>query len=301
MKIAYPANNKYIVESKSIKLYLNSFNMDFNIAAKLYNELKVFIDNDNQQGWAKFDISQFLTWRELKQRFKDIEDKLAPIDGICEFFMAYRVALDLSKLLETKVSVVMIAADTNSGFDSDNTSFEFRTLINKFVNIDKSINSKDFSKVYEVPAYVESDGFDNLRKYVDDNKQDTVIKDESQGAIRRYHSSILKSNCRVTSQPDWGDIYITIDKDIKCSELLKYIISFRDECHFHEEICETVFVRLKELFDPKVLVVECLYARRGGIDINPVRSLYSSHISKYSVLNIISSDSKNNNVKTIKQ
>ena len=84
--------------------------MDFNIAAKLYNELKVFIDNDNQQGWAKFDISQFLTWRELKQRFKDIEDKLAPIDGICEFFMAYRVALDLSKLLETKVSVVMIAA-----------------------------------------------------------------------------------------------------------------------------------------------------------------------------------------------
>ena len=54
--------------------------------------------------------------------------------------------------------------------------------------------------------------------------------------------------------------------------LLKYIVSFRDECHFHEEICECVYKRLHDIFKPTELFVMCLYARRGGIDINPVRA-----------------------------
>ena len=57
--------------------------------------------------------------------------------------------------------------------------------------------------------------------------------------------------------------------------MLKYIVSFRNECHFHEEICETVYKRLKDRLFPDELVVTCLYARRGGIDINPVRA---SHV-----------------------
>ena len=53
--------------------------------------------------------------------------------------------------------------------------------------------------------------------------------------------------------------------------LLKYIVSFRDENHFHEEICETIYTRLWSIFRPAELAVTCLYARRGGIDINPTR------------------------------
>jgi 7-cyano-7-deazaguanine reductase len=105
------------------------------------------------------------------------------------------------------------------------------------------------------------------------------------GAIayeQRLHSALLKSNCRVTSQPDWGDIYIYIKSQlpVHAESMLKYIVSFRDECHFHEEICETVFKRLSVIFNPLELCVTCLYARRGGIDINPVRASHEHLISK---------------------
>ena len=91
--------------------------------------------------------------------------------------------------------------------------------------------------------------------------------------LYRYRSSLLKSNCRVTNQPDWGDVYIHMktDRGLIPSSLAQYIVSFRDECHFHEEICECIYKRLWDLYQPVELAVTCLYARRGGIDINPTR------------------------------
>ena len=91
---------------------------------------------------------------------------------------------------------------------------------------------------------------------------------------QHFHSALLKSNCRVTSQPDWGDvfIYINTNRYIDKTSLLKYVVSFRGECHFHEEICECIYKRLHDKFNPEALFVMCLYARRGGIDINPVRA-----------------------------
>ena len=64
--------------------------------------------------------------------------------------------------------------------------------------------------------------------------------------------------------------------------LYKYIISLRNECHFHEEIVETVYMRLLETFHPRDLGVFACYTRRGGIDINPMRA------SDISVLNLLS-------------
>ena len=89
----------------------------------------------------------------------------------------------------------------------------------------------------------------------------------------KVSSKLLKSNCRVTSQPDWGDVYIYLKgKQLPTHEsMLKYIISFRDECHFHEEICETIYKRLWDTFSHEELSVTCLYVRRGGWDINPQR------------------------------
>ena len=96
-------------------------------------------------------------------------------------------------------------------------------------------------------------------------------------------SSLLKSNCRVTSQPDWGDVFISMEgKWVPDNlELLKYIVSFRDECHFHEEICETIFKRLLDKFDPRGLMVACQYARRGGWDINPIRATHEHFFDEY--------------------
>jgi 7-cyano-7-deazaguanine reductase len=54
--------------------------------------------------------------------------------------------------------------------------------------------------------------------------------------------------------------------------LLSYLISFRNENHFHEEICEMIYKRLWDTFSPRKLMVSCIYTRRGGIDICPVRA-----------------------------
>ena len=90
----------------------------------------------------------------------------------------------------------------------------------------------------------------------------------------RYHSSSLRSNCRVTNQPDWGDVFIYIrgQKTITPQSFLQYIVSMRKENHFHEEICECIYKRLYDILQPDELFVTCLYTRRGGIDINPVRA-----------------------------
>lgn len=212
-KIVYPAKNKYIVESKSIKLYLNSFNM-----------------------------------QKFKGGIKTILEELQST-----------IAKDLSKLLETTVKVfVRLTCDVqdNLFYPPVFTNSDYPTLEK---NIDVSmISAKDYSENPNLLNGIES----------------TV------STVQRFHSALLKSNCRVTSQPDWGDVYIHYKGRyaINPTSLLQYIVSFRDECHFHEEICETIYMRLLRKFNPEELVVSCLYVRRGGIDINPTRS------SNYSLL-----------------
>jgi len=99
---------------------------------------------------------------------------------------------------------------------------------------------------------------------------------------QRFHSALLKSNCRVTSQPDWGDVYIYYKGkyEINKVSLLQYIVSFRDECHFHEEICETIYNSLWKKLQPEELHVMCLYTRRGGIDICPQRASHEHLLHK---------------------
>lgn len=90
----------------------------------------------------------------------------------------------------------------------------------------------------------------------------------------RVYTSTLRSNCKITNQPDYGTVYIQYKGDalVDLEGLLKYIVSFRNESHFHEEITETIFVRMKEAFNPDELMVTTLYTRRGGIDICPARA-----------------------------
>jgi 7-cyano-7-deazaguanine reductase len=99
----------------------------------------------------------------------------------------------------------------------------------------------------------------------------------------RVKSNLLRSNCRVTNQPDWGDVYIRIQgKKVPSAEsLAKYIVSHRTVSHFHEEICEMVFKHLTDAYEPEQLMVACLYTRRGGLDINPIRATHQSYIPDF--------------------
>jgi 7-cyano-7-deazaguanine reductase len=212
VKIVYPCNSEYIVESKSLKLYLNSFNMF------------------KCPGWGQKFVVEYLT-------------------GI--------IMRDLKKLLETEVRVM---------FNDDHT-LNAKSIfnLNGHVTLENRLPLDDivFDQYTESPELLEI--------------ADCHIPTDCCGSFsisQRYHSSLLKSNCRVTSQPDWGDVYIQLKShhEVDPTSLLKYIISFRDECHFHEEICETIYKRLQDVYMPSELCVTCLYTRRGGIDINPTRA-----------------------------
>ena len=216
VKCVYPCSSKYIVESKSIKLYFNSFNMT-----------KMGTDND-----------------EAVENFEEIASK------------------DLSNLLETSVAVsFQSGVRVNKKFHSPASAWD----IDDYLNVDLIDTSETTFDTYtETPGLLEA-----------------VARDRD--LEQKFYSGLLKSNCRVTSQPDWGDVFIHIKSKnaIDAHSILKYVVSFRDECHFHEEICECFYKRLQDAFDPSELLVMCLYARRGGIDINPVRASSQALIDKY--------------------
>ncbi|WUR12694.1 NADPH-dependent 7-cyano-7-deazaguanine reductase QueF [[Empedobacter] haloabium] len=89
-------------------------------------------------------------------------------------------------------------------------------------------------------------------------------------------SHLLKSNCLVTGQPDWGSVQITYaGPQIDQESLLKYLIGFRDHNEFHEQCVERIFTDILRQCRPQHLSVYARYTRRGGLDINPWRTNYS--------------------------
>jgi 7-cyano-7-deazaguanine reductase len=86
-------------------------------------------------------------------------------------------------------------------------------------------------------------------------------------------SNLLKSNCLVTGQPDWGTVKIDYQGNkINQEGLLKYIVSFRNHNEFHEQCVERIFMDIMRQCKPQQLSVYARYTRRGGLDINPYRS-----------------------------
>lgn len=98
-----------------------------------------------------------------------------------------------------------------------------------------------------------------------------IISDEL--VSETLYSDLLRSNCPVTGQPDWGSVYIEYTgKTIDHEALLKYLVSFREHSGFHELCVETIFVDVLQHCAPSELTVYARYLRRGGLDINPLRS-----------------------------
>jgi len=104
----------------------------------------------------------------------------------------------------------------------------------------------------------------------------TVAKNET-GIQETLVSHLLKSNCLITSQPDWASIQIRYEgKAIEHEGLLKYLISFRQHNEFHEQCVERIYNDIMQHCQPDKLTVCARYTRRGGLDINPFRSNYEA-------------------------
>ncbi|WP_297202252.1 NADPH-dependent 7-cyano-7-deazaguanine reductase QueF [uncultured Pluralibacter sp.] len=86
-------------------------------------------------------------------------------------------------------------------------------------------------------------------------------------------SHLLKSNCLITHQPDWGSVQIQYrGPRINREKLLRYLVSFRHHNEFHEQCVERIFCDIQRFCQPETLSVYARYTRRGGLDINPWRS-----------------------------
>ena len=213
-KVVYPATNPYIVESKSMKLYWNGFNM--------------------------------------QPMGKNVKEVLKNIKATAE--------KDLSKLLETDVKVQLYSqvldANLANEFATGRATWE-STYTSYWETLEECAGVEDtkFEVFNETPDLLE----------VFETKTSTPAN---------FRSTLLRSNCKITKQPDSGDIYIYYKgkNHVTANSLLKWIVSFRNECHFHEEICEAAYKRLWDVLQPKELLVTCFYARRGGWDIVPTRA-----------------------------
>lgn len=121
------------------------------------------------------------------------------------------------------------------------------------------------------------DVLDNTKKEIPllDDIDNAFLKNAKKGTLtqHKFYSNLLRSNCPVTNQPDWGalQIEITTEYALDFGEFLKYILSFRQHNGFHEQCVERIFADCMIHYRPVFLRVLANYTRRGGIDINPVR------------------------------
>ncbi len=193
-----PADSPNIIESKSFKLYLNSFNQ-----TRLADEAEL-------AGLLTRDLSAAIG--------KPVAVEIVPP----ERFASQRIA-DLD------------------GYCIDNLDIE----------IDTYSPAPQLLRCEEYPVPVE----------------ETLV------------SNLLKSNCLVTGQPDWASVQIRyFGPAINRESLLRYLISFRNHNEFHEQCVERIFMDIQRMCRPMKLAVYARYTRRGGLDINPWRSNFSTSL-----------------------
>jgi 7-cyano-7-deazaguanine reductase len=117
------------------------------------------------------------------------------------------------------------------------------------------------------------DDLDVAIEHYDHPQPELLVCDAGRVVEESLHSHLLKSNCPVTGQPDWGSVVVEYrGAALQAESLLAYLVSFRQHADFHEQCVERIFLDLQRLLQPEKLTVYARYVRRGGLDINPYRS-----------------------------
>lgn len=207
-RFGIPASSPFIVESKSLKLYLNSIN-----------------------------FTEFANWETVQTLIEK----------------------DLSACVQAEVKVELFELDDDL---NDKTSGLLIAQPEGICIDDALANSSEKVALCAHPdASLLSD--DKTDANLDSNKTQPYV----------FYSNLLRSNCPVTNQPDWGTLAVSItsEKLVNDANMLRYILSFRQHNGFHEQCVEQIFADLSKHYEPSELMVRAWYTRRGGIDINPCR------------------------------
>jgi 7-cyano-7-deazaguanine reductase len=117
---------------------------------------------------------------------------------------------------------------------------------------------------------IDVDGYTPDRSLLQANHDEAAVEET-------LVSHLLKSNCLVTGQPDWASVQIKYaGPQIDQEGLLRYLIGFREHNEFHEQCVERIFIDILQCCKPQMLSVYARYTRRGGLDINPWRSNFTT-------------------------
>ncbi|QLF92019.1 NADPH-dependent 7-cyano-7-deazaguanine reductase QueF [Pseudomonas sp. ABC1] len=117
------------------------------------------------------------------------------------------------------------------------------------------------------------DDLDVVISEYDAPRAELLSCDPTRQVSASLHSHLLKSNCPVTGQPDWGSVSVEYQGAwLQPESLLAYLVSFRQHADFHEQCVERIYLDLWRVLQPQRLLVSARYVRRGGLDINPYRS-----------------------------
>jgi 7-cyano-7-deazaguanine reductase len=215
--------------------------------------------------WNAYEVS----WLNLRGKPQvAIATIMAPADSpnIIESksFKLYLNSYNQTKLAGTEALLSLLQADLSAGFGAP-------------VQVTLTLQ-ENFStlKMQELDGLL----LDRLDLEIDTyTPNPTLLKADQQVAPveETLVSHLLKSNCLVTGQPDWGSVQIHyIGAPIDQENLLRYLIGFRDHNEFHEQCVERIFIDVMQQCKPQKLSVYARYTRRGGLDINPWRSNFST-------------------------
>ncbi len=125
------------------------------------------------------------------------------------------------------------------------------------------------------PVHFHGDCIDDLDVAVEHYlpAPELLVADAGRHVEETLYSHLLRSRCPVTGQPDWASVAISYaGPAIERESLLKYLVSYRENDEFHEQCVERIFSDLQKRCGPQSLTVNARYLRRGGLDINPIRS-----------------------------
>lgn len=212
-------------------------------------------------------------WRAYELSWLDVRgmpvvrmaDILVPCDSLC--------------LIESKSLKLYLNSLNQHRFDSDTQALEtMQRDLSKTAGATVVISLLDCLSVCgaqltdpEHSVLLDTLVVDNL---VYEPSPELLEIDVSRQSDEVFLSHLFRSRCPITAQPDWGTVLIRYrGPSIDHRSLLRYIISYRQHSGFHENCVEQIFTDLNTACSPSILEVSINFLRRGGLEINPLRTL----------------------------
>jgi 7-cyano-7-deazaguanine reductase len=244
----------------------------------------------------RYDPSLLFAVPRAPQRAELGIDAILPFSG-CDIWNAYELTwLDARRMPRLAIAAFRVRAESPAMVESKSLKLYLGSFAQESLSSDEELRERiaeDLGRVCGDPVAVEltpgpdfgsigrdrptassAVSIDQCDGTIDETGSDRALLASGGISIdESLRSSLFRSKCPVTGQPDYGDVFVRYHGPrIDRAGLLRYLISYRGHAAFHEACVERIFVDIRDRCRPERLSVYARFTRRGGIDINPFRS-----------------------------